>query len=734
MIATPRLPVTFRLGVKLALRREAGAAAHRIALTVACAVSFITLWVMLGAHLVTSEQDARVAGREPVLSDSSASAADAFWLSRFDFVGDKQIVVVYLHPGSSSLRPPPGLPRWPAPGEAFLSPALLQQLDEDGHADTYGDVVGAIHVSGLSDPNEMFAYIGPSDPGMFERFDGPTRITGFGRVPTDEYPAYTADPAGRSVGELYWLVGVVLVIPTLLLLFIAVRSNAELRDRRLAMLEALGAPTGSRMTLVAGEAAPAVILGTLLGSLLVAAAMWRGLYLPLIGYSVRGSDLATGAAMLPIAALLFIAAVIATCCAAQVRSRRIAATRPGIIQSRLRAWPGVVFLVALTILIWISTTSYQGGGVPFFSRRAQGFLLTLLVVLAVLPAAAATVASPIGKAIGNLGARRGWPTALIGGRWIAERPTALARLSAAIVVGQALLVLSQALVSQVGSAGALDISTANSIITVRSSAATVQEADRFRVAVGVNRSLAVYRGPQQEPVVVANCQALSRLGSLNACDNGSPRDVGITRKNDFGVAILNRSASILVGPGSRLTTRPPDGATMAGFVILNGDGPSGIQPIKADAFENLPFPDLSTGGQHGRGGDFELARVYTWLWSCLLPGALILMLASLLSAIDTFLLQARTLGFVGSLTSKPSVYLAIAAWSIFLPLIAAALGGAGISTILGTLFVKLRATGQVDAPQIAYGVLSIVIFAAILTAICATIALRRSRRWIPSPD
>ncbi|MFI2649661.1 hypothetical protein [Micromonospora fulviviridis] len=202
----------------------------------------------------------------------------------------------------------------------------------------------------------------------------------------------------------------------------------------------------------------------------------------------------------------------------------------------------------------------------------------------------------------------------------------------------------------------------------------------------------------------------------------------------LGTEVLDRGASILIDRPARLLTQPPTGASLVGLVVLNAQGSSGVQAVKAHAFRDLAFPGISTIGQYGVGGDTELALVYTWLWAFLLPGMAILLIASLVSAIDTFLLQARTLGFLGSLTQKTSLYFSIALWSILLPLTAAALGGAGVAAILGTLFVKLRATGQVHLPSIAFGVLAISIFALALTWTCAVIGLRSARRWSPSSD
>ncbi|MCI4063443.1 hypothetical protein MRQ36_12990 [Micromonospora sp. R77] len=727
--------IMLRLGGRLSIRPHVGATAHRIALVVASAVAFLTVWVFIGAHLVATERGARVASREPIFT-TSAGGSYGFWVARADFVDDKQITIIYIDPGRSTLPAPPGLDGWPRPGEAYLSPALRSDMPVRDGTCVYGRLAGIIKPAGLSDPNEKIAYIRPRDSTVFARYDGPARISGFGRVPTDDYPAYSTDRAGRTIGEFYWLTIMVLAVPTILLLLIAARSNAELRDRRLAMLDALGAPTSSRIFLIIGEAVGAAAVGTLLGAITVALAMWHGVRIPIIDYSVRGSDLATGLILLPFTALGFTGFVALFCLAAQIRSRKVAGTRPNIIHSRLQGWPSLVFLVAFAILIWISTTAYQGGGVPFFSRRTQGFLLTLVIVIAALPATIASITSPLGRAVGYIGARRGWPSALIGGRWIAERPTALARMCAATVVGLALLTLSQALVSQAANANQpqTNETRADRVISIRTTASTEQEVSRFREAIGSGHTLTVYQTPHEEPVIVAACPALAALGRLGACVDSSLTEVELQQLSPLGTEVLDRGASILIDRPARLLTQPSTGASIVGLVILNDQGSNGVQAAKAQAFRDLAFPGISTIGQYGVGGDTELALVYTWLWAFLLPGMAILLIASLVSAIDTFLLQARTLGFLGSLTQKTSLYFSIALWSILLPLTAAALGGAGVAAILGNLFVKLRATGHVHLSSIAFGVLAISIFAVALTWACAVIGLRSARRWSPSSD
>src|SRR5207244_315100 len=83
--------------------------------------------------------------------------------------------------------PPPGLGAWPRPGEAYVSPALLDALNGIAARDRYGRIVATIGRSGLADPGEMIAYIAPAvEP----------------RTPTDDWLAVSAfgiPPAGLAV-------------------------------------------------------------------------------------------------------------------------------------------------------------------------------------------------------------------------------------------------------------------------------------------------------------------------------------------------------------------------------------------------------------------------------------------------------------------------------------------------------------------------------------------------------
>ena len=102
---------------------------------------------------------------------------------------------------------PPGLPRVPAAGETFVSPALADLLvttPADELGDRFGEVVGTIGPAGLMAPDELAAVVG-RDAGSL-RADGARVVDELNGTRADPRPHEPPDPdprrhrAGRRAG------------------------------------------------------------------------------------------------------------------------------------------------------------------------------------------------------------------------------------------------------------------------------------------------------------------------------------------------------------------------------------------------------------------------------------------------------------------------------------------------------------------------------------------------------
>jgi hypothetical protein len=221
------------------LRRGGRRAATSAALVgIGIAVGTALLAVALGAVHGWDARDARAGwrtgevaatGGEPVaLLRTSLDAAAGRVVHRVD--------VAAVRPGAA---PPPGLPRIPAPGEAWLSPALAAlaaQLPPDALADRFPAPAGLIDEAGLTGPDELVAVIGRT----------PAELPGAAPV-----AAFAAAPDLVMIyRQLTYVAAALLVFPVASLLGASARLTAARRAERLATLRLLGASTG-QVTVVA---------------------------------------------------------------------------------------------------------------------------------------------------------------------------------------------------------------------------------------------------------------------------------------------------------------------------------------------------------------------------------------------------------------------------------------------------------------------------------------------------
>ncbi|WP_246268177.1 ABC transporter permease [Nonomuraea typhae] len=242
----------------------------------AVAVSTALLLFAVAANFAFDARADRGAWRNPVAATSGAVAIEAV---RNDYVRDRQITVVDLAALGANAPVPPGLPRFPAPGEAWLSPALAalaRELPADQLAARYPKVAGQIGDEGLVHSSELVAVVGhrPDAAAMTApRSDdwvvgvAPTKVASLKGAPTQEAEAYQV---------LALIASVLMVVPLLVFGGAAARLTVARRDQRLAALRLVGATPGQVVTMTVAEAVIVAFAGALSGAVLY------GLAVPLL--------------------------------------------------------------------------------------------------------------------------------------------------------------------------------------------------------------------------------------------------------------------------------------------------------------------------------------------------------------------------------------------------------------------------------------------------------------------
>ncbi|MCO1660294.1 FtsX-like permease family protein [Pseudonocardia humida] len=225
------------------------------------AVGTLLLAVAVGALHGWDARESRTgwrpAAQGPGTTDVPASAV-ALVRTTGDRVAGQPLQVVDVAAVRPDAPAPPGLPRVPAPGELWVSPALaelVRELPADRLADRFGGVVpaGTISADGLRDPAELVAVRGADAP-----LPGGTAVDSFAGSPLqlDEIEVYR---------QLTVVAVVLMGVPAVGLLGAAARLSAARRVQRLAALRLLGAGTGQVTVVAVAEVAAVATAAAVVG-------------------------------------------------------------------------------------------------------------------------------------------------------------------------------------------------------------------------------------------------------------------------------------------------------------------------------------------------------------------------------------------------------------------------------------------------------------------------------------
>ncbi|GAA2206468.1 hypothetical protein GCM10009850_019260 [Nonomuraea monospora] len=238
----------------------------------AVAVATALLLFAVAANSAFQARAERGAWRNPV--PAAAGAAVAVEASRFDFVRDRTITVVDLAAlAGRNPAPPPGMPRFPAPGEVWLSPALAElakELPAEELSGRYPNLKGVLGDEALVHPDELVAVVGqrPDAPAMTAgRSDDwiiakpPVKVASLAGQPSEDAEAYQA---------LSLVASVLMIVPLLVFGGAAARLTVARRDQRLAALRLIGATPGQVIAMTVAEAVIVALAGALAGAVVFA--------------------------------------------------------------------------------------------------------------------------------------------------------------------------------------------------------------------------------------------------------------------------------------------------------------------------------------------------------------------------------------------------------------------------------------------------------------------------------
>ena len=290
---------------------------------------------------------------------------------------------------------PPGVGKFPAPGEMVVSPALRELLDSKDAALLRERlpyrIAGTIGEPGLIGPAELAFYAGGEDLASHLANGNVKRIDTYG---AEEAPEEEMDPV---LLLLVLTVFVVLLMPVGVFIAAAVRFGGERRDRRLAALRLVGADGRMTRRIAAGEALAGAFLGLVLGTGFFLLGRQLAGKAELFGFSVFPSYLDPT----PVLAVLIAVAVPAAAVAVTLLALRAVVIEPlGVVRTarpaRRRLWWRLLLpLAGLGLLAPMIGKGSDGGN--FNEYMVTGGVILLLVgVTALLPWVVESVVARLG--------------------------------------------------------------------------------------------------------------------------------------------------------------------------------------------------------------------------------------------------------------------------------------------------------------------------------------------------
>ncbi|KAB2386279.1 FtsX-like permease family protein [Actinomadura montaniterrae] len=347
------------------------------------------------------------AGADPVMIEALAT----------DHVRGEPITVVDLAALKPGAPAPPGMPRFPNPGETWTSPALarlMKDLPSGQLAARFPARAGTLGRDALIHPDELVAVVGraPGDPAMTA---GRDRLAGVENTAAPTRIARYSTGAAAFAGVYQALVAiasVLMAVPLLVFGGAAARLTVARRDRRLAALRLVGATPGQVVAITTAEAVITAAAGALAGTVLYAAAIPALTRITIAGGGWYASDLWPG---LPVVAAVLAAVPVLVGASAVAGLRRVVVGPLGV--ARRETPPAMRAVRVLLLAAVMAAFAGASGGLTGLGRLG----LVIMLVFLMLAFLAINLAGP-------------WVVALIG-----RITVALARTPARLLAGRRLV-------------------------------------------------------------------------------------------------------------------------------------------------------------------------------------------------------------------------------------------------------------------------------------------------------
>ncbi|MFJ9840347.1 FtsX-like permease family protein [Kitasatospora sp. NPDC101155] len=424
------IPFSLRLAVSGG--REAVARLLMIAAAVAIGVGLL-LSTLSSVNAIDRANQRQVWMNTGVKGATAATSADPLWWgARVDYYRGKTVFRADLAPTGPTSPLPPGLTRFPAPGEYYASPALEKLLRETPAVELGdrfpGRQVGTLGEDALPSPDTLALVIGRTVD-QVKALPRPTAVTSIATaLPADcEQDCYGAGVHGDRMLLVLTVVAGALIFPVLIFIGTATRLSAATREQRYAAMRLVGATPGQVSVMSAVESTVAAVIGTAVGFGLYFALKPLVADVPFTGDRFFPQDLSLS---LPQAAAVVLGVPVTAALAARFALRRVTVSPLGVSRritpkppSAWRLTPLVAGLAELGYFVGGRPATTNGQSLAYLT----GFVLVMLGLVIAGPWLTMATAQAVAR-------RTSRPASLIAMRRLSDDPRAGFRSVAGLVL------------------------------------------------------------------------------------------------------------------------------------------------------------------------------------------------------------------------------------------------------------------------------------------------------------
>jgi hypothetical protein len=537
-------------------------------------------------------------------SDQATAQQPVWWLLAGDNFDGKLIGRIDLAATGPRSVVPPGIPRVPAAGEFYVSPAMVKLLARTPagqlSARFPGNQIGIIGRDALPSPDSLIIVIGRHATDLAAQGRA-SQITDFTTGTPGNCGCYVIGIDTNGIKLVFGVIAAALLFPVLVFIGTATRLSAARREQRFAAMRLVGATPRQVSVVSAVESVVAAVFGMLAGFLLFFAA--RGLIarIPFTGSRFFSSDLS----LTPLNVLLVAIGVpIAAEIAARLALRRVHISPLGVSRRVRPKPPSANRLIPLAAGIAELGYFFVVGRPATSTGQLYAYLAGILLVMFGL-----VIAGPFITMLGSrlMAKRTGRPAILLAGRRLSDDPQMAFRAISGVILAMFVATVSVSVIGTiVANEGPQPAGSEASRVLVDDFTGPIAPAGgpdlpaaspalltSLRDIPGVRAVLTIRKDPQSpadDPsggLGLTSCRELKAIPELGQC----PAGVAIVRISPYLAAFIGRhhAGDGSVSPAGDITTADLEALPLATVYVSTDGSQSAIEKARTSLENAYPF-------------------------------------------------------------------------------------------------------------------------------------------------